>query len=117
MNQQEEKSAMLHLTEHDIQNSIRLALSKRGILCFRANVGKVRMVDGRWFDTGLPKGFSDLFGFRPDGRIFFIEVKNQSGRVRPEQKKFIERVRQNGALAGVARSVDDAMDIIGWPTQ
>lgn len=104
-------------SEHKIQNDIRVGLTERGYLVFRANVGKVRMADGRWFDTGLPKGFSDLFGFRPDGRIFFIEVKNQKGQLRPEQEKFLERMRQNGALAGVARSVDDAMDIIGWPTQ
>lgn len=111
MNQQEEKSATLH-SEHDIQNTIRLELSRRGILCFRANVGKVRMADGRWFDTGLPKGFSDLFGFRADGRIFFIEVKNKTGRVRSEQKRFLEKMRQCGALAGVARSVEEALDII-----
>lgn len=104
-------------SEHKIQNDIRVRLTEHGCLVFRANVGKVRMVDGRWFDTGLPKGFSDLFGFRPDGQIFFIEVKNKTGRVRPEQKKFLERMRQNGALAGVARSVEDAMDIIGWPIQ
>lgn len=104
-------------SEHKIQNDIRVGLTEHGCLVFRANVGKVRMADGRWFDTGLPKGFSDLFGFRPDGKIFFIEVKNKTGRVRPEQEKFLERMRQNGALAGVARSVVDAMDIIGWPTE
>lgn len=99
-------------SEHKIQNDIRVGLTERGYLVFRANVGKVRTADGRWFDTGLPKGFSDLFGFRPDGRIFFIEVKNQTGRVRPEQEKFLERMREFGALAGVARSVDDAIEIV-----
>ena len=106
MNQQNEKS------EHDIQSLIRLELTKLGITCFRINVGKVKTKDGRLFSTGAPKGFPDLFGFRPDGRIFFIEVKNETGKVRPEQKKFIERVRNSGALAGVARSVEDAMRIV-----
>ena len=69
--------------------------------------------DGRHFNTGLPKGFSDLFGFRiPDGRAFFIEVKAPTGRVRPEQQNFIEQMRSNGALAGVARSVEEARKII-----
>ena len=99
-------------TESLIQNQIRVGLSKEGHTVFRANVGKVRMADGRYFDTGLPKGFSDLFGFRSDGRIFFIEVKNETGKVRPEQEKFIEQMRKRGALAGVARSVEDAMEII-----
>lgn len=99
-------------TESLIQNQIRVAISQAGHMIFRANVGKVRTSDGRVFDTGLPKGFPDLFGFRPDGRIFFIEVKNETGKVRPEQKIFIEQMRKRGALAGVARSVEDAMRIV-----
>lgn len=99
-------------TESLIQNQIRVAISQAGHMIFRANVGKVRKSDGRVFDTGLPKGFPDLFGFRPDGRIFFIEVKNETGKLRPEQEKFIEQMKKRGALAGVARSVEDAMRIV-----
>ena len=99
-------------TESLIQNQIRVGLSKAGHTVFRVNVGKVKMQNGRWFETGVPKGFSDLFGFRPDGQIFFIEVKNETGKLRPEQKIFIEQMRKRGALAGVARSVEDAMEIV-----
>lgn len=99
-------------TEHTIQNEIRVALTENGYTVFRANVGKVKTVDGRWFDTGLPKGHLDLYGFRPDGQIFYIEVKNERGRVRPEQEKFIETVKNRGAIAGVARSVEDALGIV-----
>ena len=99
-------------TESLIQNQIRVGLSKAGHAVFRVNVGKVKMQNGRWFETGVPKGFSDLFGFRPDGRIFFIEVKNETGKLRPEQKIFIEQMRKRGALAGVAKSVEDAMEIV-----
>lgn len=97
--------------EHAIQNAIRIALSERAIV-FRANVGKVQMSDGRFFDTGLPAGFSDLFGFRVDGRIFFIEVKAPGGRVSKAQEHFLKTVRKYGALSGVARSVSDALKII-----
>lgn len=99
------------MTEQDIQNLIRIAASKNNMI-FRANVGKVRTSDGRFFDTGLPKGFCDLFGFRPDGQIFFIEVKKPGGRVREDQKKFIRIMKNNGAIAGVAYSVEDALKII-----
>lgn len=99
-------------TEHTIQNEIRVALTENGYTVFRANVGKVKTADGRWFDTGLPKGHPDLYGFRPDGKIFYIEVKNAKGRVRPEQKQFIKTVKARGALAGIARSVEDALDIV-----
>ena len=98
--------------EHSIQNDIRNSTADIALL-FRANVGSGITYDGRHFDTGLPKGFSDLFGFRySDGRIVFIEVKSPDGRPTKEQTRFIERMREYGALAGIARSVDDARKII-----
>lgn len=99
-------------SEQEIQNEIRVGLTKAGHMVFRTNVGKVRMMDGRWFDTGLPKGHPDLYGFRSDGQIFYIEVKNEKGRVRPEQKKFIEVVKGRGAKAGVAHSLEEALEIV-----
>ncbi|HHM0041888.1 TPA: VRR-NUC domain-containing protein, partial [Streptococcus pyogenes] len=41
MNQRNEKSAT-SLSEHDIQNLIRMELSQAGHMVFRANVGKVK---------------------------------------------------------------------------
>ena len=100
------------MTEHDTQNAIRLALSERGYAVFRANVGKVRMDNGRWFDTGLPKGFSDLFAVRA-GKIYFIEVKRPGGRIRPEQVHFLDTMRQRyGCPGGIAYSVEDALKIV-----
>ena len=99
-------------TESLIQNQIRVGLSKAGYMVFRINVGKVRMAEGRRYDTGAPKGFWDLFGFRPVGLIFFIEVKNEKGRLREDQKKFMNAMKKRGALVGVARSVKEAMDIV-----
>jgi len=100
------------MKEIDIQNSIRLALNPYAIV-FRGNVGKVRMADGRYFDTGLPKGFCDLFGFRKsDGKYFFIEVKNEKGRLRKDQEHFINVMKQYPLLIGVARSPEDALKII-----
>jgi len=100
-------------SEHDIQNEIRVAISAAECTIFRTNTGTVIMPDGRPFSTGLPKGFPDLCGFRHnDGKIFFIEVKNQRGQLRPEQKKFAKFVKGYPVLYGVARSVDDALNII-----
>ena len=101
-------------TETDIMNEIRLALSAAGHMNFRANVGKVKMADGRWFSTGLPDGFSDLFGFRKtDAKIFFIEVKTPTGRLRKDQERFLTAMNQRGAIVGVARSTEDALRIVG----
>lgn len=98
--------------EHDIQNRIRAALAPYAVI-FRANVGRMETPDGRYFSTGLPVGFSDLFGFRKsDGRAVFIEVKTVSGRASQAQMHFLETVRKYGAIAGICRSPEDALKLI-----
>lgn len=98
--------------EHDIQNRIRAALAPYAVI-FRANVGRMETPDGRYFSTGLPVGFPDLFGFRKsDGRAVFIEVKTVSGRASQAQMHFLETVRKYGAIAGICRSPEDAMKLI-----
>ena len=98
--------------EHRIQNEIRLALADTCVI-FRINVGKGYTPDGRYFDTGVPRGFSDLFGVRKaDGRAVFIEVKTAKGRPTDQQKNFLETMRKNGAIAGVCRSSEEAVQLV-----
>lgn len=100
------------MTEQDIQNSIRIKLSEIGFAVFRANVGKIKLSDGRWFDTGLPKGFSDLFAVK-DGKIYFIEVKKPGGKIRPEQESFIEMMKTRyGCSAGIVYSAEEAVRLV-----
>lgn len=100
-------------SEHSIQREIQLALSRKGYKVFRANVGSVYTSDGRFFKTGLPSGFFDLFGFRPeDGKIFFIEVKNETGKARPDQIRFHEFLTSHKVIHGIARSAKDALMIV-----
>jgi len=72
----------------------------------------------------MPTGTPDLIGWTqveitPDmvGRkvaIFTaIECKSKSGRVTPEQLNFIQRVKDADGIAGIARSPEEALDIIG----
>lgn len=99
--------------EHKIQNDIRVAISQNDCTIFRANVGKVRTDKGIWFDTGLPNGYPDLFGFKHDNtKIFFIEVKNENGRARPDQIQFHHFLESRGVIHGIARSADDAIKIV-----
>lgn len=70
--------------------------------------------------TGLGKGSPDLIGWLSvpvkSGKISVfvgIEVKRETGGVvTDEQNDWLERIRRAGGIAGVARSVDDARDII-----
>lgn len=99
--------------EIDIQNQIRHTLPLHDCVVYRGNVGKVKLKDGRWFDTGLPKGFPDLFGFRKsDGKMFFIEVKNEKGKRSDQQVKFGEFLSRMPVLYGVARNVEEALEIV-----
>jgi hypothetical protein len=78
----------------------------------RNNTG-VAERDGRVVKYGLCVGSSDLIGLRRrDGKFIAIEVKAPSGRVSPEQEMFIQRIRASGGLAGVARTVEDALAIL-----
>lgn len=98
------------MTETDIQNSIRAALSKYGIV-LRLNVGVFVTQDGRKISSGLPKGTSDLLFIGPK-YIAFIEVKTATGRPSNNQLNFINAIRNLGHRAGIARSVEDALNII-----
>ena len=99
--------------EQAIQDSIRVALAQAGYVVFRTNVGKVKTADGRWFDSGLPIGFPDLMGYKPDnGRIFFIEVKTATGKRRKDQALFAQGLKNKNVIYGVARSADEAVKIV-----
>lgn len=113
------------MTEQDIQNSIRTRLSEFGII-FRTNAGVAwqgqrvyskefhcdALINLRKVD-GLPAGFSDLLFCGYDGQAGFIEVKKPRGAIRPEQTNFINLMQSYGYPAGIARSAEDALKIIG----
>ena len=114
--------------ETDIQQRIRLALGTRSDLrLFRNNTGTLPDPrTGRPIQFGLARGSADLIGWRtvvvtPDmvGRriaVFTsIEVKTTIGRLTPAQQNWLGVVRGAGGIAGVARSVADAMDIADGP--
>jgi hypothetical protein len=100
------------MTETDLMHEIMLAVSKLGHPVFRVNVGKVKTTDGRWFNTGLPKGHSDLYGVeKGTGRCFYIEVKVSPNKPTDEQVQFLTAMRKFGALGCVAYSVSEALQI------
>lgn len=99
------------MSEIQIQNEIRIALSQHGIV-IRQNTGNFTTEDGRHVKCGVT-GLSDLLFVGNDGRCAFIEVKKPGGRIRQEQENFIRCVREKGHRAGIAYSVEDALKIIG----
>ncbi len=110
-------------SEQAIMNDILLELAGCGVLLFRNNTGALKDERGRLVRFGLAVGGSDLIGITPVtvtqdmvGKklaVFTaIEVKARRGVATSRQLAFIERIRELGGLAGVARSVEDALKII-----
>lgn len=92
--------------EQGIQNAILDYLHARGILAWRINSGAIKAAHGGLVKLA-PKGHSDIFLLLPGGRAGFIEVKAPKGKLSEDQRAFLARVQQAGALAFVARSIED----------
>lgn len=110
------------MIESDILREIQTKVSGPDIRLFRMQSLRVQTIDGTFINFGI-KGMSDLVGLRsvvvtPDmvgKRIAMytaIEVKSATGRVSAEQDRFIAMVRGLGGMAGVARGVEEARQII-----
>lgn len=98
--------------EHRIMNEIRIWCGQHDLLCFRCNVGKVRLMDGGWFDTGLPTGFPDLLILDNNGHTYYCEVKAPGGRQRPDQIKFMDTIRSKGHKYILAYKVKDVEEVV-----
>lgn len=103
------------MRESTIQKQIMVALSEAGCMVWRNNTGVLKNAAGIPIKFGLCPGSSDLIGICPQGRFLAVEVKTPTGRVSEAQQRFIDAVRAAGGLAGVARSVEDALAIIDQP--
>lgn len=102
-----------------------LALSYAGSTVFRNNCGVSVLSDGRRIRYGVGNpGGSDLIGITPVtitpdmvgrtlGVFTAIEVKKPTGsRISQDQKNFIAAIINSGGYAGVARSPEEALEII-----
>lgn len=99
--------------ERILQNKIIIALSKEECLIWNNDTGAIKdSKTGRYIRYGLCVGSSDCVGVCPDGIALFVEVKTPTGRASKEQRDFITACRRNGARAGIARSVEDALRIM-----
>ncbi len=57
------------------------------------------------------RGSSDILGIYR-GKMLCIEVKSKTGRLRPEQESFLNQMERLGAIAGMVRSLDQAIELI-----
>ena len=110
-------------SEHEIQQRIRLACGRGPVRLWRNNTGALVDQQGRFVRFGLCKGSSDLIGLRslvvtPEmvgqriAQFVALEIKSPQGVVSPEQKAFLQLVRQLGGLGAVCRSIEQAQAVL-----
>jgi hypothetical protein len=63
--------------------------------------------------AGAGSGAPDLLVFSRTGRQVFIELKTQKGRLRESQKAFAARLTSYDVAHGVARTLEDALVLVG----
>ena len=97
-------------SEQFTQQQIRLACSSGSTRLFRNNTGTKGSADLiGWSSVTIT---ADMVG-QTVAVFTSIEVKSATGRLRPEQRQWLEAVQAAGGIAGVARSVEDARALLG----
>jgi len=101
---------MQEISEKEIVNSCIRYLVLNGYQVIRNNTGAfaVKGQNGkrRFIRFGFP-GSADIIACSPSGRFVAVECKTRNGRLSDKQRDFLERIRSNGGIAIVARSLDD----------
>lgn len=98
--------------ETSLQNRIIVALCQNGCVARNHTVGQFYTKYGAVVNVGK-HGEADIFGHRiSDGKALYVEVKLPGEHPREDQKKFLEAMAATGALAGVAHSVEEALEIV-----
>jgi hypothetical protein len=94
-----------------LQNKIIVALCEHGCYAVNHTVGDFYTKYGGRVSVGVP-GEADVWGHRPDGKAFYIEVKLPGEQPREDQQRFLEAMAAAGAITGVAHSIDEALRIV-----
>lgn len=111
--------------ETKLQREILIAISKQGHTAWRNETAQfwtgqvihkqsrmVTLKNAKMIPVGLCVGSSDIIGLTKEGRFFALEVKTLTGKASDEQIKFINHVKKQNGIAGIVRSVDDALKLL-----
>lgn len=101
-------------SEADILHSIMAMLKHHPKVAkvWRQNSGVFQMQYGaktHYVRANTARGMSDIAGILKGGRGLYIEVKAAKGRVMEHQQEFLDSMTEAGAVAFIARSVDEVL--------
>lgn len=98
--------------EHLLSNKIRIWCGEHDWLCFHINVGKIRLNDGTYFNTGVPVGYPDLTIITNNGKVLFIETKIKPRKPTVEQINMLNDLKNRGFIAEVVYDFEEFLRII-----
>jgi len=77
---------------------------------------ELRAMGCLWYKFTSPgaRGVPDRILVTPDGKLSFVELKTDVGRLSPAQERQIEMLRHHGQTVYVIRGEDDATEFLGW---
>jgi hypothetical protein len=112
------------MSEQELGRKIQVALVSHGARLFRNNcalayagnnvtwIGRdVLIKNARPIHCGLCEGSSDFIGWYQE-RFLAVEIKTSTGRDTPAQINFINAVNSSGGIAFIARSEQEAVDLL-----
>jgi hypothetical protein len=78
----------------------------KSVKAWRCNSGTVKV--GARYVHLAPKGTPDIVGYiAPSGRMFGIEIKSDTGKVKPAQREWMNGARAAGVLVAVCRTAQE----------
>lgn len=75
--------------------------AQHNTLCFKHHGGPYSEV-----------GVADLICVMPGGHALYLEIKQPGKKPSPAQVEFLKRYKEQGAITGVATSIDDVENIL-----
>lgn len=104
---------MLKISESQVKKQIKQWLKLKGIFFWSQDTAGVP--DGRGgFRPPAMRGVSDILAIHPrTGQLIAIECKSSIGKTSPFQNFFLKKVKDNHAIAVVAKGVEDVEQAIG----
>lgn len=85
-------------SEKTVEACLRREVKKRGGLCYK-------------FVSPQSAGVPDRIIISPGGRVLFVEVKSNIGRLTPAQKRQHQKLEERGATVKVVRSTEEVKDL------
>ncbi len=89
-------------------------LKQSGLVYWRVSNGPVlHQLGGKMImKKSSIKGFPDIAGIFPNGKLFAIELKTDKGKLSPEQVEWITKLNMSGAMAVVLRTKDEIAEFV-----